>query len=87
MLASDLAGELASLQLISEPYYLKAELYGGEPTRELFRRALCDPSERLRIKERQMEYIERQAKLPDGATVLRGILSGALAGQSLLESG
>jgi hypothetical protein len=76
--------EITRAGLVSE-VFLKAELYDGEQTRELFRRVLCDPSERLRVRERQMEYVARQSRLPDGVTVLQGLLSGENAERAALD--
>jgi Family of unknown function (DUF6365) len=56
-------------RMISSPF-VKAELYGEEDTREVFRLLLCDPDSRAVIEDADSSFIERLQKLDDGITVL-----------------
>ena len=56
-------------RMLSSPF-VKAELYGGEETRDVFERLLCDPCSRNTLREQDTAYIERFEKLETGATVL-----------------
>jgi hypothetical protein len=69
---------------VSSPF-LRAELYGGDETREIFHWLLCDPAARDRVREQENAYIERQSGLDDGMAVLKRLLTGGPAGHTVLD--
>ncbi len=69
-------------RMMSSPY-VKAEMYGGKQTAELFHWLLEDPSAKEDLKQQDAAYIERLNAIDDGATVLERMFhSDALAGHT-----
>jgi hypothetical protein len=72
--------------LPSSPF-IRAELYGGQTTRELFHHLLSDPARRAQALAEDEAFIERQNALPDGSAVLKRILAGRTLGETVLANG
>lgn len=72
--------------LPSSPF-IRAELYGGQQTRELFRDLLCDPARRAQVRAKDEAFIARQNALADGSAVLKRLLAGRTLGETVLANG
>ena len=75
---------VGSLQ--SSPF-IRAELYGGQQTRELFRQLLTDPARRAQVRAEDESFIARQNALADGSAVLKRLLAGRTLGETVLANG
>ncbi|MFL5383825.1 MAG: DUF6365 family protein [Longimicrobiaceae bacterium] len=61
----------------SLPHAFRAlELFGGGETRDALHALLTDPAERAALRARQRHYVDRLARLPDGAALLEGLVHG-----------
>jgi hypothetical protein len=72
--------------LPSSPF-IRAELYGGQQTRELFRELLTDPARRAQVRAEDEAFIARQNALADGSAVLKRLLAGRTLGETVLANG
>jgi len=72
--------------LPSSPF-IRAELYGGRETRDLFRDLLCDETRRRQVRAGDAAYLERQRALDEGAIVLKRLLAGRSLGDTVLVNG
>ncbi len=73
-------------ELPSSPF-IRAELYGGDDTRALFRALLTEETQRAQVRATDAAYLERQKDLDDGATVLKRLLAGRSLGETVLVNG
>ncbi len=73
---NDPSGEQPSMirlgRMRSSPF-TRAEIYGGEETREQLRRILCDRRQRRMLAREDASYIARVNALQDGASVLNSL--------------
>jgi hypothetical protein len=58
--------------------FRELEVFGGDQTRESLRAMLLDPVERAALRNRQQEYVDAVAALPDSAQVLYSLHDLAL---------
>jgi len=72
--------------LPSSPF-IRAELYGGQTTRELFHHLLSDPKRRAQARAEDEAFIARQNALEDGSAVLKRLLAGRTLGETVLVHG
>src|SRR6185436_17654962 len=72
--------------LPSSPF-IRAELYGGQATRDLFRELLTDPARIARVRAEDEAFIARQNALEDGSDVLKRLLSGRTVGDTVIAHG
>jgi hypothetical protein len=72
--------------LPSSPF-IRAELYGGQKTRDLFHGLLCDPARRAQARAEDEAFIARQNALEDGSSVLKRLLAGRTVGDTVIAHG
>lgn len=72
-------------KLPSSPF-IRAELYGGQQTRDLFHRVLLDDTTRRCLSEKDEAYIERQSILDDGPTIVQRMLTARPRESTVLDS-
>ncbi|HXU12738.1 MAG TPA: DUF6365 family protein [Candidatus Binatia bacterium] len=72
--------------LPSSPF-IRAELYGGQATRDLFRGLLTDPARMAAVRAEDEAFIARQNALEDGSDVLKRLLSGRTVGDTVIAHG
>jgi hypothetical protein len=72
--------------LPSSPF-IRAELYGGQATRDLFRGLLTDPARIAAVRAEDEAFIARQNALEDGSDVLKRLLSGRTVGDTVIAHG
>jgi hypothetical protein len=70
--------------LPSSPFQ-SVELFGGDATREMFRKLLCDERTRGEIFAQDAAFIERLNRLDDGPAVLHRIAEGDLPSATVID--